>query len=222
MGVNRVGFGIIDDEAVKDASKQEIIRRCFSTEGDFKKGLIDEEILNHMKLIMEEVGLKKEDRVPVAPARRYAEKIREHSETTDMPAVIAFELADGQIVTGRTTPLMDSCSAAILNSIKVLAHISDEIHLLSPNILETIQKLKVTDLHSKISALNSSEVLIALAISAVTNPTAQLAYNKLAELKDVQAHSTVMLNKDDEQTLRKLGLDITCDPFYPSENLYYI
>ena len=222
MGVNRVGFGIIDEEAVKDASKQEIIRRCFSTEGDFKKGLIDEEILNHMKLIMEEVGLKKEDRIPVAPARRYAEKIRKHSETTDMPAVLAFELADGQIVTGRTTPLMDSCSAAILNSIKVLAHISDEIHLLSPNILETIQKLKVTDLHSKISALNSSEVLIALAISAVTNPTAQLAYNKLAELKDVQAHSTVMLNKDDEQTLRKLGLDITCDPFYPSENLYYI
>ena len=222
MGVNRVGFGIIDDEAVREASKQEIIRRCFATECDFKKGIIDEEILNRMKMIMEELDLMKEDRVPVRPARKYAERIRKHAENNDMPAVIAFELQDGTIVTGRTTPIMDSCSAAILNAIKTLANISDEIHLLSPMILETIQTLKAKDLHSKITALNANEILIALAISAVTNPTAQLAYAKLSELKGVQAHSTVMLNKDDEQTLRKLGLDITTDPDYPSDNLYYL
>ena len=116
---------------------------------------------------------------------------------------------------------MDSCSAAILNSLKILANISDEIFLLSPLVLETIQNMKTNDLHSKITSLNANEILIALAISAVTNPTAQLAYDKLAELADVQAHSTVMLSKNDEQ-IRELGIDITCDPIYSSENLYYI
>nr|WP_242596313.1 DUF1846 domain-containing protein [Enterococcus ureasiticus] len=222
MGVNRVGFGIIDDDLVKEASKQEIIRRCFATECDFKKGLIDEETVNRIKLIMEEVELKKEDRKAVLPAREYSERLREQTQSNDTPAVIAFELTDGRIVTGRTSSLMDSCSSAILNSIKTLANISDEILLLSPVILETIQTMKRKDLHSKITALKANEILIALAISAVTNPTAQLAYDKLSELNDVQAHSTVMLSKNDEQTLRELGLDITSDAVYPSENLYYI
>lgn len=222
MGVNRVGFGIIDDDIVKEASKQEIIRRCFTTECDFKKGLIDEETVNRIKLIMEEVELKKEDRKAVLPAREYSERLREQTQSNDMPAVIAFELQDGRIVTGRTSILMDSCSSAILNSIKTLANISDEILLLSPVILETIQTMKRKDLHSKITALKANEILIALAISAVTNPTAQLAYDKLSELNGVQAHSTVMLSKNDEQTLRELGLDITSDAVYPSENLYYI
>lgn len=222
MGVNRVGFGIIDDDAVKEASKQEIIRRCFATECDFKKGLIDEEVVNRIKLIMEEVELKKEDRKAVLPARQYSEQLREQIQSNDTPAVIAFELQDGRIVTGRTSSLMDSCSSAILNSIKTLANISDEILLLSPVILETIQTMKRNELHSKITALKANEILIALAISAVTNPTAQLAYDKLSELNDVQAHSTVMLSKNDEQTLRELGLDITSDAVYPSENLYYI
>ncbi|MGY3779161.1 DUF1846 domain-containing protein [Isobaculum melis] len=222
MGVNRVGFGIIDDDVVKEASKQEIIRRCFATECDFKKGLIDDETVNRIKLIMEEVELKKEDRKAVLPARQYSEQLREKSGNSDTPAVIAFELSDGRVVTGRSTSLMDSCSAAILNSIKMLANISDEILLLSPVILETIQNMKKKDLNSKITALNANEILIALAISAVTNPTAQLAYDQLSELSGVQAHSTVMLSKNDEQTLRELGLDITCDAVYPSENLYYI
>ncbi|WP_430603034.1 ATP-dependent Zn protease [Enterococcus sp. DIV0724b] len=222
MGVNRVGFGIIDDDVVKEASKQEIIRRCFATECDFKKGLIDEETVNRIKLIMEEVELKKEDRKAVLPAREYSERLREQTQSNDTPAVIAFELTDGRIVTGRTSSLMDSCSSAILNSIKTLANISDEILLLSPVILETIQTMKRKDLHSKITALKANEILIALAISAVTNPTAQLAYDQLSELNGVQAHSTVMLSKNDEQTLRELGLDITSDAVYPSENLYYI
>ena len=222
MGVNRVGFGIIDDAVIKEASKQEIIRRCFATECDFKKGLIDEEILNRMKLIMEEVGLKKEDRVPVKPARQYAEQVRINTENQDMPAVIAFELEDGRVITGKASALMDSCSAAILNSIKTLANIDDEVFLLSPDILKTIQNLKIKDLHSKITALNANEVLIALSICAVSNPTTQLAFEKLPALRGAQAHSTVMLNKDDEQILRKLGLDVTYDPVYPSENLYYI
>lgn len=222
MGVNRVGFGIIDDEVVKEASKQEIISRCFSTECDFKKGLADEEILNRMKLIMEELEIKKEDRIPVIPAREYSAKLRDCDNNNEVPAVIAFQLHDGRVITGRSSALMDSCSAGLLNSIKTLANIADEIFLLSPVILETIQNLKAKNLHNKITSLNANEILIALSISAVTNPTAQLAFDKLSELDNIQAHSTVMLNKDDEQTLRKLGIRVTCDPVYPSENLYYI
>lgn len=222
MGVNRVGFGIIDDEAVQEASRQEIIRRSFATECDFKKGLIGQDTLNWMKILMEDAGLKPGDRKPVEPAREYAETLRQKSENNDVQAVIAFELKDGRIVTGKTSKLMDSSSAAILNSIKTLANVADEIFLLSPMILETMQKTKADVLQNKMPILNANEILIALAISAVTNPTAQVCYNKLSELSGVQAHSTVMLKKDDEQLLRDLGLDITCDPVYPSENLYYI
>ncbi len=221
MGVNRVGFGITDDEVIKEASKQEIIRRHFHTECDYKKGLLDEEVVNRMKLIMEELELKEEHRVPVVPARDYAEKLKV-ADHKDKAAVMAFELNDGTVVTGRSSNLMDSCSAAILNAIKHLANIGDEIFLLSPMIIETMKDLKTDKLHSKVTTLNANEVLIALTIGAVTNPTAQLAVDKLHELTGVQAHSTVMLSKDDEQILKRLGIDVTCDPVYPSENLYYM
>lgn len=222
MGVNRVGFGIVDDEIVRAASEQEMIRRSFSVECDFKKGLLSEDIVNRMKMLLDEADLTPTDRPCVQPSRDYADACRQRFETTDTQAVIAFELNDGQIVTGRTSNLMDSSSAAILNSIKKLANVGDEIPLLSLTILETIQKTKSDVLHNRRPILNANEILIALAISAVTNPTAQLCYNKLAELEGVQAHSTVMLKKDDEQILRNLGIDITSDAQYPSENLYYI
>ena len=222
MGVNRVGFGIIDDAVVSEASKQEIIRRYFATLCDFKKGLLDEEALTRMKVIMEEVQLKQEDRSCVLPAREYAAKLKDKSNDNETIAVIAFEMNDGQIITGKSSATMDCCSAAILNSIKYLAGISDEIYLLSPLILNTIRDLKVNDLKNKITSLNANEILIALSISAVTNPTAQLAYEKLSQLNGVQAHCTVMLNRNDEQILRKLGIDVTCDAVYPSENLYYV
>jgi len=222
MGVNRIGFGIVDDGVVREASKQEILRRSFSTECDYKKGLVDEEVLNRMRLIMEELEFKKEDRTPVTPARQYADKLKTRFEDIDIPAVIAIELNDGRIITGRGSKLMDACSAAILNSIKTLANIGDEILLLSPVIIDTINDLKMVSLKSKIGTLNANDALIALSIGAVTNPTAQLALEKLLELKGAQAHSTVMLNDTEEQILRKLGIDVTCDPIFPSENLYYI
>ena len=225
MSVNRVAFGIIDDDVVSEASKQEIIRRYFATACDFKKGLLDEVALNRMKVIMEEVQLKQEDRPCVIPARNYALKLRDNKdnchENENVP-VIAFEMPDKKIITGRSSSTMDCCSAAILNAIKYLAGIADEIFLLSPLILNTIRDLKEKDLNSRITHLNANEILIALSICAVTNPTAQLAYDKLSMLKGIQAHCTSMLNKNDEQILRKLGIDVTFDPFYPSENLYYI
>ena len=224
MGVNRVGFGIIDDEVIKEASREEIIRRCFDTECFHKRGMVDDDVVNRIQVIMEEMELKKEDRHPVVPARDYAAKLKQEKNLLGLTpvSVMAFELPDGQIITGRSTDLMDSSAAAILNSSKYLANISDEILLLSPVILETIRKMKDVDLRSKITALNANEVLIALSISAVTNPTAQIAYEKLSALEGTQAHSTVMLNKDDEQILKRLGMDITSDPVFSSENLFYI
>ncbi|MGM0395865.1 MAG: DUF1846 domain-containing protein [Bacillota bacterium] len=222
MGVNRIGFGIIDDQVVRDASKQEIIRRSFSTECDYKKGLADEEVLNRMRIIMEELELKREDRAAVGPAREYSESLKENGEKSDMPPVIAIELNDGRIITGRGSNLLDATSAAILNSIKTLANIGDEILLLSPLIIDTIQNLKMDSLKGKVGTLDANEALIALSIGAVTNPTAQLAMEKLQDLREGQAHSTVMLNDNDEQILRRLGVDVTCDPVYPSDNLYYV
>ncbi|MGX7058469.1 DUF1846 domain-containing protein [Vagococcus humatus] len=222
MGVNRVGFGIVDDQVVQKAAKQEIIRRCFATEVDFKKGLVEEDIVNRMRLIMEDAGLKKEDREPVLPARTYSEQIKQQTGTNEPVSIMALELPNGKTITGKTSALMDSGAAVILNAVKELGNIADEILLLSPVILETIQAMKTEQLHSKNTALTANEILIALAISAVTNPTAELAYQQLSKLEDAQAHSTVMIGKDNEQTLKRLGIDITCDPIFASENLFYI
>ena len=171
---------------------------------------------------MEELSLKQEDRPCVIPARDYAAKLRDKGHENDTVSVMAFEMSDGKIITGRSSSTMDCSSAALLNAIKYLGGIADEIFLLSPLILSTIRDLKEKDLKSKITHLNANEILIALSICAVTNPTAQLAYDKLSLLKGIQAHCTSMLNKNDEQILRKLGIDVSSDPFYPSENLYYI
>jgi uncharacterized protein (UPF0371 family) len=174
-----------------------------------------------MQVILEETDLKKEDRAPVLPARNYAKAIQEQIGSANLQAVIAIELSNGEMITGRTTTLMDASAAAILNGLKKLTNIADEIDLLSPMILQTIQRLKTDDLNSRVPTLSANEVLIALAISAVTNPTSELAYKQLPNLKDTQAHSTVILNRENEQTFKKLGIDITNDPVYPTENLYY-
>lgn len=224
MGVNRIGFGIIDDAIIQEASKQEVIRRYFETASNYKKGVTDLDTLNRIQIIMEELDLRPEDRACVLPARQYSEKLKNRSDWDQefTPPVMALELADGRIITGRGSELMDASASAVLNAIKFLANISDEILLLSPNILEPIQRLKSNELAGRVTSLNISEILIALSISAVTNPTAQLAYAKLIELKDTQAHSTVILNKDDEQILRSLGISFTCDPDFPSKNLFYV
>ncbi len=221
MGVNRVGFGIIDDEVVKEASRQEIIRRYFSTTCDFKKGLVDEDTLYRMKLLLEEVNLKEEDRTCVEPARSYAKKLHETLNTDEQPAVLALELPDKRIITGRGSSLMECCAAALLNATKVLAEIEDPVLLLSPEVIKRIQDLKENNLYAKKVTLSANEVLIALSICAVNDTQASKAYQKLPALFGSQAHCTVMLTKDNEQILKKLGIDVTCDPVYPSENLYY-
>jgi uncharacterized protein (UPF0371 family) len=221
MGVNRVGYGIIDDEVIKEASKQEIIRRYFKTTCEYKKGYIDKETSDRAKLIMEELSLKETDRNVVIPARDYLAKQRKLQGKNDGISSVALELEDGNIITGKSSELMDASAAVILNSIKHLANISDEIHLISPVILEPIKNLKLKTLGIKNTVLNCEEILIALSICAATNPTAQVALEKLTMLKGCQAHSTTIIPTNDEQTFRRLGIDITCDAEYQSENLYY-
>lgn len=221
MGVNRVGFGITEDEVIKEASRQEIIRRYFKTVCEYKKGYVDKETLQRVKLIMDELNLKEDHRKVVMPARAYSQKLREASEKNEVCPVVALELEDGTMVTGRSSELMDGSAAVIINAIKHCAKIADEIYLMSPVILEPIIKLKEKNLGSKSAALNSEEILIALSICAATNPTAQVALEKLSMLKGCQAHSTTILSISDEQTFRKLGIDITCDAEYQSESLYY-
>lgn len=221
MGVNRVGFGIVDDDVVKEASKQEVIRRYFKTGCEYKKGYADKETLQRVKLIMEELNLKQEDRKVVIPARQRSAELKEKSHKNEICPAVALELNDGTILTGKGSNVMDGTAAVILNAVKYLANISDEIHLISPVILEPIINLKSKTLGIKNTALSCEEVLIALSICAATNPTAQVAMQKLSLLKGCQAHSSTIISTNDEQTFRRLDIDITCDPEYPTESLYY-
>ena len=222
MGVNRVGYGIIDDEVVSEASKQEIIRRYFKTACEYKKGQVDKGAFERMQIIIEELDLKPEDRNVVLPAREYSLKLKETADKDDRCSVVALELNDGVILTGKTSELMNATAAATLNAIKYLANIDDEIHLISPAILEPILNLKTKTLKSRTPELSCEEVLTALSICAVTSPMAHAVLEKLPMLKGAQAHSTTMLGKNDEQTFRELGIDVTSDAEYPSKNLYYV
>ncbi|AHM57950.1 hypothetical protein EAL2_808p04470 (plasmid) [Peptoclostridium acidaminophilum DSM 3953] len=221
MGVNRVGFGIIDDEVVKDASRQEIIRRYFKTACEYKKGYIDYETSQRMKLIMEELNLKEQDRKVVMPAREYSARLKQKSAKNDACPAMAIELEDGTIITGRTSDVMNATAAVLLNAVKHMANMADEIHLISPVILEPIIDLKANKLGNRSSVLDCEEILIALSICAATNPMAKAAIEKLPMLKGCRAHSTTILSLSDEQIYRKLDIDVTSDAEYPSENLYY-
>jgi uncharacterized protein (UPF0371 family) len=221
MGVNRVGFGITDDEVIKEASRQEVIRRYFKTGCEYKKGYINKETFERVKLLMEELKLKQEDRKVVIPARERSANLKQCSSKGEACPALALELKDGTILTSKSSDIMDATAAIILNAVKYFANIADEIHLISPVILEPIINLKSKTLASKKPALDCENVLIALSICAVTNPTAQVAMDKLTMLKGCQAHSTTIISTADEQTFRKLGIDITSDAEYATESLYY-
>lgn len=221
MGVNQIATGILDDQIIAESARQEIIRRSFQVETDYKKGLIQEDIVSRMHLIMEEAGLTEEDRHVVVKARQYQKELQKRFKTQDQQAAIAIELPTKEVVTGRTGSLLDSSAAAIVNSLKTLAGIADSIDLLAPNILETIQDLKRIELKSKTPTLTANELLIALAISAVTNPMAKVAYDQLEALDSAQVHSTVFLSDDNLHTLKRLGMDVTTDPVYATDQLFY-
>ena len=221
MSVNRVGFSITDDEVCRKAACQEIIRRYLLSLCDYKKGIIDESAVAKSKLIMDELNLKETDRAVVMPARTYSEYKRSLDPKYENVIVMALELPCGEIITGRSSRRMVAAAAAILNAIKMLSGISDDIHLISPAVLETIQHLKTDILDHEKSSLNCEEVLTALTISATTNPSAQVAVEKLLLLDGCKAHCTAILSDRDSQTLRDLGIDATSDPEYLTNNLYF-
>jgi uncharacterized protein (UPF0371 family) len=221
MGVNKAGFGIVDDEAVKEASRQEIIRRYFRYDCEYILGLEEKETTQRVELIMEELALKPEDRPVVAPARQAAEEAQQKKKGHEgFYCGAALELRDGTIVTGKNFALMHASSSLILNAIKKLAEIPDKIHLLSPNIVESIGSLKKQVLNAKAVSLDLGETLIALAISAATNPSAQLAMEKLKELEGCEVHLTHIPTPGDEAGLRRLGVNITSDPNFSSNSLF--
>ena len=208
MGVNMAGNCIIDDEACKEASRQEIVRRYYDALCGQRKGEVGEEEVYKLELLMKKAGVAVEDRAVIAPALKRAAE-------TGAPAA-AMELPDGSIVTGRTTDLLGSSSALLLNALKKLAGISDEIHLISPVIIEPIQHLKVDHLGNRNPRLHTDEVLIALSICAATNPTAELAMEQLNSLRGCEVHSSVILSSVDEKVFRRLGVNLTCEPRYES------
>lgn len=214
MGVNMAGNCIVDDQACRDAACQEIIRRYYNALCDQRQeGALTGDEVYKVELLMNKAGISPQDRPVIAPALRRAEE-------TGLPAA-AIQLPDGQIVTGKTSPLLGASSAALLNALKALGGIQKDIHLISPIIIEPIQKLKTTHLGSVNPRLHTDEILVALSICAATNPTAELAMAQLKKLRGCEAHSTVILSHVDEDTFRRLGVNLTCEPQYQSKKLYH-
>ena len=213
MGVNMAGNCIIDDEATCIASRQEIIRRYYNTLCECRKNRADEEAVYKIELLMEQAGIRKEDRAAVPAALSKAAE-------TGAPAV-AIELNDGTIITGKTSPLLGASSAALLNALKYMAGINDETRLLSPEILEPIQDLKVNHLGNHNPRLHTDETLLALSIVASRVPIAEEAMKQLENLKCCEVHSSVILSGVDEGVFRKLGMHLTCEPIYETKKLYH-
>ncbi|HOO70170.1 MAG TPA: DUF1846 domain-containing protein [Spirochaetota bacterium] len=220
MGVNRVGFGIIDDEVVCNASRQEVIRRFFRYSCEYVLGLTEKETVQKAELLMEELGACPEDRNVVLPARKAAEEAMQGKGNEGIYCGAAAELPDGSIVTGKNSPLIHAASSLILNAVKKLAGIPDSIHLLSPHIIESIRNMKGTVLGMKTLSLDLEETLIALTISATNNPTAQAAMEKLKELKNCEMHMTHLPTPGDEAGLRKLGINVTTEPNFSTKSLF--
>ncbi len=213
MGVNMVGFAITDDEAVRHAASQEIIRRYYKALCDARQGRGAQETADRIGRIMQELSLTMRDRSVVEPALTKSAQAG--------VAAASIQLPDGRIVTGRASNLMSACSSCVLNAIKQIAGIDDTLTLISPIILEPILKLKIDILGSRSSVLKVDDVLAALSITAATNTLAERAMTALPKLRDCDMHSTCMLHSGDEGTLRKMGLRLTCEPVYPGKDLFF-
>jgi len=221
MGVNRAGFGIVDDRSVQEAAKQELIRRYFRYNTEYVLGIEKKETVDRVTLLMEELGVKITDRIVVEVARKAAEEAEAKDKgNAGVFCGAAIELSDGRLITGKNSKLMHAASSLVLNAVKVLANIPDEILLLSPHIINQIAKLKEGILEMESESLDLEETLIALSISATTNHTAELAMNKLVELKGCEVHMTHIPTPGDEVGLKRLGVNLTTDGRFSSRNLF--
>ena len=206
MGVNMVGNCIVDDAVVREASCQEIVRRYYAALCDAKQGKVSEDVVFKLELLMKKVGVTPDIRRVVKPAL-------ERAEQTGAPAT-AIELPDGRIVTGKTSDLLGASSALLLNALKALGGMPEDLHLISPVALDPIQHLKVDHLGNRNPRLHTDETLIALSISAATSPTAEYAMEQLSKLRGCDLHSSVILSSVDEQIFKRLGVNLTCEPRY--------
>jgi uncharacterized protein (UPF0371 family) len=221
MGVNRVSAGIINDAIVTEASHQEIIRRYFRCAVEYALGLADKDILDRMIRIMNKTGATIEERRVVLPAREaalYAEQNGKGNAGVFCGASV--ELHDGTIITGKNSHLMHAASSLILNATKHLAGLPDNMHLLPQNIIDSVTHLKKDILKGKMTSLDVDETLIVLGISALSNPAAQMALENLKWLRNCEVHLTHIPTPGDEAGLRKLNVNLTCDPEYSGKSLF--
>ncbi|MBR6029093.1 MAG: DUF1846 domain-containing protein [Clostridia bacterium] len=213
MGVNMVGNCIVDDAVVRDAARQEIIRRLYTALCERRKGDSGSGPVDKLQLLMEKAGITPSNRPVIAAANVRASE-------TGLPAA-AMQMPDGAIITGKTSSLLGASSAMILNSLKYLAGIDDAVKLIAPEIIEPIMELKVKYLGNHNPLLHIDEILIALAIAALTNEAAAAAYAQLPRLSGLEAHSSVILSQVDTGVFRKLGVNLTCEPQYQTKKLYH-
>ncbi|MCF7848507.1 MAG: DUF1846 domain-containing protein [Kiritimatiellales bacterium] len=221
MGVNRAGFAIVDDEAVREASIQEIIRRYFRYRCEYVLGSADRKTVERAELLLKEVGAEPEARAVVIPAREAAAKAMDSDKGRDsIFCGAALQLADDRMVTGCNSPLMHAASSMLLNALKELASLPDEMDLLSSSVIDSVRHLKLDLLNGKTPSLDLEETLIALSVSAAVNPAAQLAMEKLPQLRGCEVHLSHIPSPGDEAGLRRLGVNVTSDPDFAGHNLF--
>ena len=221
MGVNRAGFAIVDDALVRQAALQEVIRRFYRYSCEFAMGVEDQKTVQRVELLMKDLEIGTGDRKVAVAAARAAEEAQAQGKGNEgICCGAALELRDGMIVTGKNSPLMHAASSLVLNAAKHLAGIPDSIHLLAPHITAALSHFKKDVLGSRVVSLDLEETLISLSISAAMNPAAEAAVNKLAVLRGCEAHITHIPTPGDEAGLRKLGVNLTCDPNFASKDLF--
>lgn len=213
MGVNRAGDCIIDDEVVREAAKNEILRRYYQELYRQRRGKSDGREIYRIELLMKELSLTAQSRAVVPPAL-------EMEELTHAPAA-TIQLPDGKLLSGKTSSLLGAASALLLNALKYLGGIDSEAHLIAPEVIEPVQELKVNVLGNNNPLLHIDELLVALSICAVTDPNAKVAIGQLQNLRGSEAHSTVILSEGDEDSFRRLGIRLTCEPKYETSKLYH-
>ncbi len=221
MGVNRASAGIVDDNIIKEASFQEIIRRYFRCSVEYAMGLVEKDTLERIDSIMKNVGARAEDRKVVLPARKAASEAEKCGKgNAGIFCGAAIELLDGTIIAGKNSPLMHASSSLILNAAKHLAGLPDKMYLLPENIIDSVTHLKKDILEGKMVSLDVDETLIVLGISALSNPAAKMALENLKLLRDCEVHLTHIPTPGDEAGWRKLKVNLTCDPEYSSKSLF--
>ena len=213
MGVNMAGFAIVDDQVCQAASRMEILRRYYVGMADRTRGRCDDEVVRKLEIVMQQAGVTPEICPAVAACLQKAEE-------TGAPAG-AMVLPDGSVVTGKTSSLLGASAALLLNALKAMAGIDHKLKLIPASVIEPISRLKTGNLGHRNPRLHSDEVLIALAISGLTNPLAAMVQEQLSSLRGCDAHFSVIISEEDEKLYKRLGINVTCQPRYEVKKLYH-